>query len=174
MKQASQNTNAVSLSQNKMISLNDSTIFDPHDDDSIERETVLGAQLTNPYLIPNMRQAYLDLGYDPNRAIVTNLYVRFKPTVDQLASLDSSMDAQGLDLFDTPMDYDVTYEGDYYQDPSIPDSLPTWQYAVVPPNFVFPTGIQHETLAQIHIPPDDYTAVETEAEYLAEGGGQWK
>ena len=144
--------------------------FTPHDDDSIERITVLGSQEPNPYLIPNMRQAYLDLGYDPNRATVTNLYVRFKPTTAQLAALDSTMDAQGLDLFDTPMDYDVIYEGDYYQDPSIPDSLPTWQYAVVPPNFVFPSGITHETLAQIHIPPDDYTAIETEAENIAGGG----
>ena len=39
-----------------------------------------------------------------------------------VAVLDSIMDAQGLDLFDTPMDYEVTYEGDYYQDPSIPAS----------------------------------------------------
>ena len=77
------------------------------------------------------------------------------------------MDAQGLEIFDTPVDYQIDYEGDYYHDPSIPDSLPTWQYAVVPPNFVFPSGIQHETLAQIHIPGDDYTAVETEAERLA-------
>jgi hypothetical protein len=77
------------------------------------------------------------------------------------------MDAQGLEIFDTPVGYDVTYEGDYYQDPSIPDSLPTWQYAVVPPNFIFPAGIQYETLAQIHIPGDNYTAVETEAERLA-------
>ncbi len=118
-----------------------------------------------------MQQAYLALGYNPNLATVTNLYVRFLPTVAQVAALDSIMDAQGLDLFDTPMDYDVTYEGDYYQDPSIPDSLPTWQYAVVPPNFVFPSGITYQTLAQIHIPPDAYTAIETEAEAIAGGGG---
>ncbi len=112
--------------------------FTPHDDDSIERITVLGSQEPNPYLIPNMQQAYLALGYNPALATVTNLYVRFQPTTAQVAAFDSTMDAQGLDLFDTPMDYDVIYEGDYYQDPTIPDSLPTWQYAVVPPNFVFP------------------------------------
>ena len=133
--------------------------FTPVDNDSIERITVLGAQEPNPYLIPNMQKAYTNLGYSANLATITNLYVRFKPTVAQLAVLDSLMEAQGLDLFDTPMDYDVTYEGDYYQDPSIPDSLPTWQYAVVPPNFSFPPGITYQTLAQIHIPPDDYTAI---------------
>ncbi len=57
--------------------------------------------------------------------------------------------------------------GDYYQDPSIPDEQITWQYAVVPPDFQFPAGIQYQILAQIHIPGNDYTAVETEAERLA-------
>jgi len=141
--------------------------FTPIDDDSIERPTILGVQLTNPYLIPNMQQAYKNLGYNPNMATITNLYVRFLPTTDQLAALDSTMDAQGLELFDTPVDYDVLYEGDYYQDPSVPDSLPTWLYSVVPPNFQFPAGIQYQTLAQIHIPDDNYTAIETEAERLA-------
>ena len=117
-----------------------------------------------------MTTAYHNLGIYNVPVVVTNLYVRFKPTIDQLSILDSTMDAQGLEIFDTPVDYDVTYEGDYYQDPSIPDSLPTWQYAVVPPAFVFPSGIQYETLAQIHIPPDAYTAVETEAENIAGGG----
>lgn len=141
--------------------------FIPQDGDSIERITTLGVKLTNPYLIPNMQQAYTNLGLSSSLATITNKYVRFKPTVAQLAALDSTMDAQGLELFDTPVDYVVTYEGDYYQDPSIPDSLPTWQYAVVPTNFVFPSGIIYEILAQIHIPGDNYTAIETEAERLA-------
>ncbi len=107
--------------------------FIPQDGDSIERETVLGVQLTNPYLISNMQHAYGNLGLNDGLAVVNNLYVRFLPTTNQLAALDSIMDAQGLELFDTPVDYQVLYEGDYYQDPSVPDSLPTWQYAVVPP-----------------------------------------
>ena len=141
--------------------------FIPQDGDSIERITTLGVKLTNPYLIPNMQQAYTNLGLSSSLATITNKYVRFKPTVTQLATLDSTMDAQGLELFDTPVDYIVTYEGDYYQDPFIADSLPTWQYAVVPTNFVFPSGITYEVLAQIHIPGDSYTAIETEAERLA-------
>ena len=46
--------------------------FIPHDEDSIERETILGYQLTNPYLINNMMQAYGNLGQDPAKAIVNN------------------------------------------------------------------------------------------------------
>ncbi|HEV8083301.1 MAG TPA: hypothetical protein VGP55_08880, partial [Chitinophagaceae bacterium] len=112
--------------------------------------------------------AYTNLGLSSSLATITNKYVRFKPSsVDQLATLDSTMDAQGLETFDTPVDYNVTYEGDYYQDPAIPEEQVTWQYAVVPPNFIFPAGIQYEIIAQIHIPGDNYTAIETEAERLA-------
>ena len=138
-----------------------------------ETMTLLGSQLTNPYLLPNMQQAYANLGITNVSVTVTNQYVKFKPTTNQVSYLDSFMDAQSLDMYDAPLDYQILLEGDYYQDPSIPDSLPTWQYAVVPTNFTFPSGIQYQVLAQIHIPGDSYTAVETEAEQLAslQGGG---
>ncbi len=142
-----------------------------HNGDTNEVMTVLGIQLTNPYLIPNMTQAYHNLGIYNVPVNVTNLYVRFKPTITQFKYLDSFMDVQGFDLFDIPLDYQILTEGDYYQDPSIPAEQPTWQYAVVPANFSFPAGIQYESLAQIHIPADNYTAVETEAEAIAGGGG---
>lgn len=155
------------LSSSMMANSLATSVFENHDDDSIERITVLGNQLPNPYLIPNMQQAYQNLGITNVTVNVTNLYVRFKPSnVDQLDVLTTAMEAQNLEVFDTPVDYDVTYEGDYYQDPSIPEEQITWQYAVVPPDFQFPAGIQYQILAQIHIPGDDYTAVETEAERL--------
>ena len=143
-------------------------IFENHDDDSIERGTVLGSRLNNPYTIANNRTAYSNLGITNVTVDVTNLYVRFKPTTaDQLDQLENTMEAQNLELFDTPVDYDVSYEGDYYQDPAISQEQITWQYAVVPPTFTFPAGIQYETIAQLHIPNDNYTAVETEAERIA-------
>ncbi len=95
------------------------------------------------------------------------MYVRFLPnSASQFSILDSILDSQGLELFDAPMDYDVLQEGDYYQDPSIPDTSVTWQYAVVPTTFQAPAGITYQILSQIHIPGDDYTAMETEAERL--------
>jgi len=136
--------------------------------DTIETPTILGDQRTNPYTIYNMQQAYQNLGITNVPVNVTDLYVRFLPnSSEQFSTLDSILDSQGLELFDAPMDYDVLQEGDYYQDPAIPDSLVTWQYAVVPPAFQFPSGITYQVLSQIHIPADDYTAVETEAERLA-------
>ncbi len=138
------------------------------DADSVETPTILGIQHTNPYLVPNMQQAYANLGVTGVSVAVTNLYVRFLPNSgDQLSLLDSTLDAQGLELFDTPMDYDITKEGDYYQDPTIPAEQITYQYAVVPPGYVPPAGIAYTVLAQIHIPTDTYVGVETEAERLA-------
>lgn len=102
----------------------------------------------------------------------THEYVRFRPTDDsQLQTLITYMEDRDMELFDTPVDYQVLAEGDYYQDPSIPDEQITWQYCVVPKGFVYPSGIQRELIANIHIPEDDFSAVETEAERLAELGG---
>lgn len=138
------------------------------DGDTIELPTILGNQRTNPYTISNMTRAYANLGQSGVSVSVTNLYVRFLPnSASQFSTLDSILDSQSLELFDAPMDYDILQEGDYYQDPSIPDSSVTWQYAVVPPTFQFPSGITYQVLSQIHIPGDAYTAVETEAERLA-------
>ncbi|MCC6288408.1 MAG: hypothetical protein IT249_11030, partial [Chitinophagaceae bacterium] len=134
--------------------------------DSIERPTILGVHLPNPYIITNMKQAYKNITGQTSTPAVTHLYVRFKPsTAEQLSKLDSVMDLQALDLFDTPLDYQILQEGNYYQDPSIPMEQVTWQYAVVLPTFQFPTGITYEILASIHIP--DNTTVEQEAERLA-------
>lgn len=139
-----------------------------YDGDSIARPAILGMQHVNPYLIPNMQQAYANLSVTNVPVNVTNYYVRFLPnSVEQLAILDSTMDSYGLNLFDTPMDYDILQEGEFYQEPSIPDSMVTYQYAVVPTNFQSPAGINYTVLAPIHIPGDAYTAVETEAEKLA-------
>ncbi len=136
--------------------------------DTTELPTILGSQRNNPYTLSRMRTAYDNLGYAGLAVNATNLYVRFLPnSASQLSALDSIMDSQNLELFDAPMDYDVLQEGDYYQDPSIPDTSVTWQYAVVPTNFLAPAGITYEVLSQIHIPGDDYTAMETEAERLA-------
>lgn len=75
------------------------------DNDSIERMTVLGARVTNPYTITITKQAYANLGITNVPVTVTNLYIRFKPTIDQVSFLDSVMDGQGLELFDAPFDY---------------------------------------------------------------------
>ena len=128
-----------------------------------ETPTILGQQMPNPYAVPNMKQAYQNLGRSNwNDIVATHYYVRFKPSAnDQLLTLEESLD---LDLFDTPLDYMISQEGDYYQDPAVPDDQITYQYAVVPTNFSFPSGIAYDIVSPIHLPDD--IALETEAERL--------
>ncbi|HTJ47834.1 MAG TPA: hypothetical protein VL443_00160 [Cyclobacteriaceae bacterium] len=131
--------------------------------DTAELVTILGSRLPNPYLIDNMKAAYLKIKGTSAGVTVNNLYVRFAPTSnDQLVTLQEILD---LELTDVPMDYKIIQHGEYYQDPSIPDEQITYQYAVVPPTFAFPAGIPYTILAQIHIPSD--TNVEAAAEQLA-------
>jgi len=137
---------------------------------------VLGERLENPYTTENMTKAFNSLY--PTKADrvdlkTTDLYVRFLPANDQ--EYDYLHDL-GLHLTDHPLDYEIEVEGDWYHDPEIPDGKVTWQYAVVPPDFVFPS-IQYEIIDECYIAENDHgtrsesidwAAVEREA-YLLTG-----
>ena len=117
----------------------------------------LGEKLEDPYTVENMRAA-LTKAY-PTKAdridiTATDLYVRFLPVDDdQLKELEG----MGLYLMDHPMDYRIVREGDYYQDPDVGEEAITWQYAVVPQDFVFPEGIQYELLDECYLAEHDPT-----------------
>lgn len=117
---------------------------------------VLGKQLENPYSVENMKKALDNLTSSgrttENIAIeTTHLYVRFLPkdTVE-IAILQADTT---LELFDYPLDFEIEQIGNWYHDPTIPDSLPTWQYTVVAPDYEFP-GMKHETLAELFLPEE--------------------
>ena len=133
----------------------------------------LGDKLDDPYTVANMQEAFTK-AYPTKAGRVqieaTDLYVRFLPADDdQLAQLQGL----GLYLLDHPMDYSILREGDYYQDPSVGEEDITWQYAVVPKNFVFPQGIRYELLDECFFAENmpatkavdgvDWTLVEREA-----------
>ena len=99
---------------------------------------VLGDRLENPYKTENITKALQSLY--PTKADrvdvrTTNLYVRFLPADD---AEYRRLEAMGLVLVDHPLDYDIVVDGDWYHDPAVPDEDVTWQYAVVPHDFVFP------------------------------------
>ena len=98
---------------------------------------VLGDRLENPYKTVNMQAALASVYPTKGRVPVetTDLYVRFLP----LSRADEDMlTSLGVDLVDHPLDYAIQKEGDYYVDPALGDGRITWQYAVVPKDFVFP------------------------------------
>ena len=121
-------------------------------EDALYHEMIeLGEKLEDPYTVANMQEAFTKVY--PTKAgrvnlTATDYYVRFLPRDDdQLALLKD----QGLYLMDHPMDYSILKEGDFYRDPEVEEKEITWQYAVVPVDFVFPEEIRYEKLDECFI-----------------------
>lgn len=134
----------------------------------------LGEKLDDPYTVANIQAALEQV--DPTKAgrveiKATDLYVRFLPETEE--EFDR-LKATGICLLDHPMDYQILREGDYYHDPALEPEKITWQYAVVPKDFVFPEGIRTELLDECYLSENeavtragledvDWDAVEREA-----------
>lgn len=124
---------------------------------------VLGDKINDPYAIYNMKTAYSNLksaGEDaPIEEILPNKkYLRFLPKDEiELAILKSDT---AIVTFDFPLDYEIEVYGTYYHDPELPDSAITWQYCVVPIEYVEP-NIQHELLYEVYIPSFDSLELDT-------------
>ncbi len=135
---------------------------------------VLGEQLDDPYSVSNVTKALASLY--PTKAgsvplTATDWYVRLLPRDD--ADLEA-IRAQGVHFLDHPLDYRIVQEGDYYEDPALPEGSITWQYAVVPTDYQAPDGVRCELLHECYLVesengtksgPDwvDWEAVEREA-----------
>ena len=122
---------------------------------------VFGPQLANPYNVDVMRQALATIREDnPDfffPAINTShYYVRFQPdSYEQMCDLfarDTS-----IIYFDFPLDREVV-SGNSYHDPSIVDTLPTYQYASIRTtkwaNLINGFDIDYEILDELFIPDD--------------------
>ena len=116
---------------------------------------VLGERLEDPYTVDNVNRALRSLY--PTRAervdvTPTDFYVRFLPENDDDYE---RLTALGVQMTDHPLDYRIVREGDYYHDPSLDDEDITWQYAVVPHDFVFPEDIPYELIDRCYISEHD-------------------
>ena len=119
---------------------------------------VLGGQLEDPYSVENMNLAFAAIHPTKAGRVVleaTHHYVRFLP-LD--GAQYETLERAGLQLVDHPLDYEIVREGDYYHDPEVPEGQITWQYTVVPKDFVFPQGIRHEVLDDCYIPSSNFLA----------------
>ena len=139
---------------------------------------VLGDRLEDPYSVENMSKALAALYPTKADRVVlpaTDLYVRFLPADDLQLRLLREL---GIELTDHPVDYEIVREGDWYHDPGVPEDRITWQYAVVPKEFQFPSKVRYELLDECYIPDAastkadgvDWAAVEREA-FLQTGNG---
>lgn len=114
-----------------------------------------GIPMNNPYEIHIMQRAIDSLCIEHNLGPIillpTDVYVRFLPKdsleYNALLSLDT-------ELFDYPLTYEFPEGMDSFRDPSVPDTLITWQYTVVPYRTILP-DIQYEVLDTCYIPPEE-------------------
>jgi hypothetical protein len=121
--------------------------------------TQLGRMRQNPYTVTNMMAAWQSLAaagiYPSVDAAVypSHYYVRFKPkNSDEYERLQKDSTVAFSDI---PIESTVTMSGDYYHDPSLPDSVPTYQYASVKRDYLFPKGIDYEVIDKLYIPESD-------------------
>lgn len=111
---------------------------------------VLGGRLENPYKTENITKSLYELyptKADRVEIKTTDLYVRFLPEDESELSV---LEEMGLHMTDHPLDYEIVEEGDWYHDPEVPEGKMTWQYAVVPYDFIFPE-IEYEIIDECHI-----------------------
>jgi hypothetical protein len=98
----------------------------------------------------------------------THTYVRFAPqNVDQLTELEES----GMELVDVPLTYEVEEDGDFYQDPSIPEDQITYQYTLVPYGYPLPSHIPYTVLDQVYLFNEDDGEAQEPDPWTGGGGG---
>ncbi|MEQ1554639.1 MAG: hypothetical protein ABL929_10695 [Ferruginibacter sp.] len=120
---------------------------------------LLGELKKNPYTIANMTTAWQNLASrginfrGETSVYTTHLYVKFKPqNSDQYEQLHND---STLGFSDYPIESTVIQNGDYYHDPSLPDSVPTYQYTSVKADYQFPKNIPYEIIDKLYIPETD-------------------
>lgn len=131
-----------------------------------EGSIVLGKKLSNPFSVKNMQLAYENLRTksavgrikDELHIHTTHLYVRFLP--ENYVMYDTLTSDSTIYFVDHPIDYEIEQAGDFYHDPAIPNTLPTYQYTAVPVGYVAPDGITFEVLDELYLPREDTTLAE--------------
>lgn len=122
-----------------------------------EGATVLGGVIPNAYTPEAMREALSALraeGGNKSATVddvditATHLYLKFAPRDSaDVALLDSDTTIMYTVI---PMDREIEEIGDYYHDPDLPDSVPTFQYCVARVGQALPE-VPHETLSELFL-----------------------
>jgi hypothetical protein len=98
--------------------------IDPNDVASGPGNTILGAELENPYEITNINAAYLQLTGEIGNLAPTHHYLKLLPTTfEQMLSLDEFEETYDYEFDTEPIHYVVLYDGDEgYVDASVPQA----------------------------------------------------
>lgn len=143
-------------------------------DSSPPNSIELGEKLRNPYSVKNMKEAYKQLTKKSRSQIppidiaATHLYVKFDPKTE--SELDIIKQDSTLNLYPYPLDYEIKQEGNhYYHDPNLSKDRPTYQYAAVTVDYVFPEGVDYSILEELFIPDEDSDNIKSKTLALEDG-----
>lgn len=112
----------------------------------------LGKKIPNPYSLKLMQQAYDELseksGTRSCKTLTpTHLYLKFSPkNLEDIKLLEADT---SLYFYNYPLDVELIGEGENYHDPSLPDSVPTYQYVCAPINHPLPK-VPYEVLDEVY------------------------
>ena len=126
------------------------------DSDSGDQRLVLGEKRINPFTVENINQANsVVYGPDEPNKVATHKYVKFKPTTEEHLDILEDWETYGeVPLFNFPLEYEIISEGDNYYDPSVSDSIYTYQYASIPVRTEMP-NVPYQTIDELHIDKSD-------------------
>lgn len=135
-------------------------------------KVILGKKLKNPYSVKNMKIAFQNLKKNSKISArneesinisTSHYYVKFIPkNSEELNILEAD---STLIAYDYPLDYEILQMGDYYHDPVVPVTQPTYHYASVPKGQPLPEGVEYQILSDLFI-PDNEDVPDTVSELL--------
>ncbi len=115
------------------------------------------AALNNPFATDNILEAFDNIISRSNNRIevaapsTTHNYIRFSPqNLDQIMLLNDL----GYELWNEPLDQHVSYSGDYYNHPGMPDSL-NYFYTLIPVNYSIVQSVPHTIISQVILFDED-------------------
>ena len=117
----------------------------------------LGKKIPNPYSLRVVQQAYDELaeksGLRSRETLApTHLYLKFAPkNLEEVKLLESDTT---LFFYSYPLDVELIGEGGGYHDPSLPDTVPTYQYVCVPIDHPLPE-VEYEVLDEVYYEEDE-------------------
>jgi hypothetical protein len=99
-----------------------------------------------------MQEVYDIYGETEVTLAPTDLYVKFMPK--DSSELHLLKDEYDLELFDYPLDIEFE-DGDIFIESNMPDSILSFVYTTVKPDFTFPPDISYEVIEECYIPEED-------------------
>lgn len=119
---------------------------------------ILGKKLKGePFSVQNMQKAFANIQSRIQKSGARTTSDPLQPTHNYFKITPHSndeviqLDTLGYEIWDAPLDQEITNDGDYYQDPSLPDDQITYLYTVLPVGESLPSNIDAQLVQQLYL-----------------------